>query len=114
MRPARSMRRWLMTSASAGSSREVEMKNCEIRMIDLSTAANTVYSTGVRLYRDGHESCPLAVARYDRRHRRRVYHRTLRCALAAYRQRYHPELDAPRAPQRSLTPLHAQHDGTPA
>src|SRR5688572_6889171 len=33
MSPARSMSRWLTTSASAGSSRDVEMKNCETRMI---------------------------------------------------------------------------------
>ena len=43
-----------------------------------------------------------------------VHHRAGRRALAARRQRHHPELDAARAPERSRARLHAQHDGVPA
>src|SRR5262245_15363690 len=54
MSPARSIRRWLTTSASAGSSRDVERKNCETRMIAVENKSD--YSTGLRAGCDAYEA----------------------------------------------------------
>src|SRR5690349_6674206 len=105
--PARSISRWLTSSASDGVSLRVESGNCETRMA-VRIIKSTILPTRLRR----HEfPVRMAMAQVGGGRRVGVCHREIWRALAAHRQRYDSELDAHRAPERPRAGLHAQHDG---